>query len=171
MKVGSKHTTKESMLLELKKNFEEFVKKGAFKDGLTINRILFDINPAIEIIKDIDDDNLYKIEFYLDFYISEEAKANFKTTFNFRENKLTRHSEVTHFKHNFDYSLISRPVVLIVDIFTHIPVFSKNFFKNKGEIYNSPRYPELSEHENYSSFSLLIINVLIEYTYNKPKTP
>jgi hypothetical protein len=160
---------KESRLLELKKDFEEFVKNGASRDGLIVNRILFDINSAIEIVKDIEDDNLYRIKFYLDFYIPEGAKANFKTTFNFRKNELTKNSEVIHFKHNFDYSLISRPVVLIVDIFTHIPIFSRNFFKNKGDIYKLTRYPELSEHENYSSFSLLIIDILIEYTYNRSK--
>jgi hypothetical protein len=114
---------------------------------------------------------LYKIEFYLDFYIPEKAKANFKTTFNFRKNELTKHSEVIHFKRSFDYSLISRPVVLTLDIFTHIPVFSKNFFKNKRKIYNPYLYPELSEYEKYSSFSLLIVNVFMDYVYNRPKIP
>ncbi len=165
----SRYQTKESRILELKRDFEKFVKKGAPKEGLTINRIIFDINPALEIIKDIEDDNLYIIEFCLDFYILEKAKANFKTTFNFRKNKLTRHSEVTHFKHSFDYSLITRPAILIVDIFTHIPVFSKNFFKDKGDMFKPPRYPELSEYENYSAFSVIIVNVLIDYTYNRPK--
>jgi hypothetical protein len=170
MKVDTKHKTKESILLELKRNFEQFVKNGALNEGLIINRILFNINPAIKIIKDIEDNNLYKIEFYLDFYIPEGAKANFKTIFNFRKNELTRNSEVIHFKRNLDYSLISRPAVLTLDIFTHFPVFSKNFFKNKGDIYNSHLYPELSEYERYSSFSLLIANVLIDYVYTKPKT-
>jgi len=160
---------KESRLLELKRNFESFVKNGASGNGLIINRILFDINPAIEIIKDIEDNNLHKIEFHLDFYIPEGAKANFKTTFNFLNKKLTKHSEVIHFKNNFDYSFISRPAVLTLDIFTRIPIFSTNFFKNKGEVYKSTRYPELSENEKYSSFSLLIVNVLIEYTYTRPK--
>lgn len=169
MGADSKYKTKESMLLELKRDFEKFVKGGATNEGLIINKILFDINPAIEIIKDIEDNNLYKVEFFLDFYITNEAKAIFKTTFNFRNNKLTKHSEVIHFKHNFDYSLILRPAVLIVDIFTHIPVFSKNFFKNKGDIYKLTHYPELSEFEKYSNFSLIIINVLIDYVYNRPK--
>ncbi len=161
---------KESLLLELKRDFEVFVKKGSSKDGLIINRILFDINPAIEIIRDIEDDNLYRIEFYLDFYIPEKAKANFKTTFNFRENKLNRHLEITHFKHNFDYSLVERPAVLFVNIFTHIPVFSRNFFESKRKIFSPYRYPELSKYENYSSFSLIIPNVLLDYTYDKSKT-
>jgi hypothetical protein len=66
MKVDTKHKTKESILLELKRNFEQFVKNGALNEGLIINRILFNINPAIKIIKDIEDNNLYKIEFYLE---------------------------------------------------------------------------------------------------------
>jgi hypothetical protein len=60
MKVDTKHKTKESILLELKRNFEQFVKNGALNEGLIINRILFNINPAIKIIKDIEDNNLYK---------------------------------------------------------------------------------------------------------------
>jgi hypothetical protein len=117
---------KESLLIELKKDFEEFIKKGESANGLIVNKILFDISPAIEIIKDIEDNNLYIIEFYLDFYIPEGARANFKTTFNLMKNKLIKNSEIIHFKQNFDYSLISRPVIL--------PVFSRNFFKNKKEI-------------------------------------
>jgi hypothetical protein len=82
MRLDSKHKTKESILFELKRDFEKFVKNGVPNEGLVINRILFDINPAIEIVKDIEEDNLYKIEFFLDFYIPEVGKAEFKTTFN-----------------------------------------------------------------------------------------
>jgi hypothetical protein len=102
-RVDTKRKTKESKLLELKRDFEEFVKTGASKEGLIIDRILFDINPAIEIIKDIEENNLYKIELFLDFYIPDGAKANFKTIFNFRKNELTKNSEVILFKHNFEF--------------------------------------------------------------------
>jgi hypothetical protein len=160
---------KESLIIELKRDFEEFIKKEKSDKGLIVNRILFDITPAIEIIKDIEENNLYKIEFYLDFYIPEGAKANFAITYNFAKNTLTKNAEVIQLKHNFDYSLISRPAILITEIFTHIPVFSKNFFKNKGDIYKLTRYPDLSEHENYSSFYLITVNVLIDYTYSRTK--
>jgi hypothetical protein len=156
---------KKPKVLELKRDFEEFVKRGVPNKGLIINRILFDINSAMKIIEDIEDDNLYKIRFLLDFYIPSKTQAVFKVTFNFRTNELDKKAEVTQFKHDFDYSLVSQPAILHLTIYTHIPVFSIDFFKGKKEIYKLPPDFELSERENYNSFTVVISNFLLDYVY------
>jgi hypothetical protein len=165
---------KESKVLELKRNFEEFVKRGVPNKGLIINRVVFDLDSllekALKVMKNIEDDNLYKLEFLLNFYIPEGVQATFSTIYDFRTNKLKKESEVTLLSNSFDYSLVPNPVLLKIEIRTHRPIFSKDFLKEKyGDKILS--YFVWLDYERYYSTSIFSFKILLDYTFDMPKIP
>jgi hypothetical protein len=165
---------KETKLLELKKDFEEFVKQGAINKGLNVNRIVFDLDSlvetAIEILKNVEEDNLYRLEFLLNFYIPEGVQATFSTIYDFRTNKLKKELEVTLLSNSFDYSLSLNPASLKIEIRTHRPIFSKDFLKEKyGDKILS--YFVWLDYERYYSTSIFSFKILLDYTFDMPKIP